>query len=159
MKYLAKSQNGKMIEVGEDIKSGKWYYFSESVKTVLDSLAIGDEVTYAQEQIGGAFHLVFLAKGTVVIPEEYKKKPVVAVATKATDKPAVIPQKPYEKKDYSKDGVDWDGKEARDFKGRCIMYASTILNNAGISIEGNEEDYLKRLFTLSDKLKEYIYTK
>ena len=144
-----------MIEIGEDVKTGKWYYFTEKVKDAVDSLAIGDEITYHFEQIGGGMHVDFLAKGTVEIPEDIKKKIIPAIPTKPTS--TYIPQK-NKTTDMSKE--EWSEKESRDFKGRCIVYASSILKDAGYVVKYEEkEEYLKKLFDFADKLKEYIYKK
>jgi len=159
MKYLAKSQNNKMIQLGEDIKKGKWYYISEEIAKVIDILKIGDTVTALSEPRGGALHVTFLAQGEVPPPAELVKKAEAIVATQ-TPKPSAPYQSTYKKPGSDMTKEEWNDKERRDFKGRCIVYASSILKDAGFtfSTKIGDDTYYKVLFEVADKLREYIYS-
>ena len=166
MKYLAKSQNGKMVHLGEDLKRGKWFYVTDKTAEVVATLTIGDYITFVSEPRGGAFYVTFLAKGTVTVPEQPKEvktdaKPMATPVTTSTPRPPFQSNytKPtYQKSDMSKD--DWAEKEVRDFKGRCIVYASSILKDGGFLLNNdNANDYFSRLFAVADRLREYIYSK
>ncbi len=75
MKLLGRSPNGKMVKIGEDPKKdAKWYYIKDDMKPLLTELKDGDEVTIESKQIGGAFHLTFLAKGKVEITAKKEEK-------------------------------------------------------------------------------------
>ena len=165
MKYLAKSQNNKMIQLGEDLKRGKWYYVTEGVVGEIESLKIGDEITFVSEPRGGAFYVTFLAKGNVTPPAQ-ETKPAEVIATQtpvtATVPPAAKPpfQKwtPSNKSDMSK--ADWEEKEHRDFKGRSVAYASSAMAHIlPKDLPVTEEQYLAQLLSIAKKIEEYIYTK
>ena len=108
--------------------------------------------------------MTFLGKGKVVVPENIKPKAPDSVATQAT-KPQipVAKAKDNAQNDKYADKEMWAEKEHRDFRGRCIVYASTILQNAGIIFQKDtsegRESYYKNLFEMADKLKEYSYKK
>lgn len=161
MKYLAKSTNNKMVQLGEDIKRGKWFYITEAVVNDVASLNIGDDITFVSEPRGGAFYITFIAKGTVEAPVQAVKEPVVM--STPVNSPGVA--KPFQKwtpspkSEMSKE--DWAEKERRDFRGRSVAYASsamTVLNPAGNGVLV-EEAYLTQLLRIAKQIEEYIYTK
>ncbi len=161
MKYLAKSQNNKMVQLGEDIKRGKWFYITDAVANDVDSLKVGDDITFVSEPRGGAFYITFLAKGTVEPPVTSVPKPVVMSTPVAAPAGTVKPEnKPYQKwtppakSEMSKE--DWEKKERRDFKGRSIMYASTAIAATDVKFAGTGE-YLEHLFNVAKEIEEYIY--
>ena len=55
--------------------------------------------------------------------------------------------------------VDWDGKERRDFKGRCLMYAIETVKMSSVKAETMEESDIASLVKIRaiDYL-EWIYT-
>lgn len=162
MKYLAKSQNNKMVQLGEDIKRGKWFYITDAVVSDIDSLKVGDDITFVSEPRGGAFYITFIAKGTVEVPVQAVKEPVVMSTPVNT--PAKVPYQkwtPSPKSDMSKE--DWAEKERRDFKGRSVAYASSAMtallaNQTMDEIKDlTEEQYLEQLLRIAKKIEEYIY--
>ena len=158
MKYLAKSQNNKMVQLGEDIKRGKWFYITEAVANDVDSLKVGDDITFVSEPRGGAFYITFLAKGTVEPPVTSVPKPVVMSTPVAAPAGTVKPFQKWtpsgNKAEMSKE--DWEKKERRDFKGRSIMYASTAIAATDVKFTGTGE-YLEHLFNVAKEIEEYIY--
>lgn len=156
MKYLAKSQNNKMVQLGEDIKRGKWFYITEAVANDVDSLKVGDDITFVSEPRGGAFYITFLAKGTVEPPAPVVAKPVVMSTPTAPTKPPFQKWTPPAKSDMSKE--DWAQKERRDFKGRSVAYASSAMTNLlPKDLPISEEEYLIILLRIAKKIEEYIY--
>jgi hypothetical protein len=157
MKYLAKSQNNKMIQLGEDVKKGKWYYVTEGVLGEIETLNVGDEITFVSEPRGGAFYVTFLAKGSVTPPvQEAPKQEVLATPVPST----VSKPSPVTKTWVKNDNVDWDSKERRDFKGRSIAYASSAMTNlVPKEVCMTEDEYLTTLLRIAKKIEEYIYTK
>jgi hypothetical protein len=154
MKYFAKSQNQKMVQIGDSVKNAKWYYLTDQTQPVVETLTIGEEVTILPEARGSAYYLIFLAKGTVT-------PPVVQTPSETVHRPTPVPisnqKSSFVKSEMSKD--DWAQKEVRDFKGRCIVYSSSILKDAGMTLKsGEEEKYYAMLFSIADKLREYIYS-
>ena len=65
----------------------------------------------------------------------------------------IMPPEPKEEK------VDWDGKERRDFKGRCLMYAIETVRMSSMKTEAMEESDIASLVKMRaiDYL-EWIYT-
>ena len=160
MKYLAKSQNGKMVHLGEDLKRGKWYYVTDKTTEVVATLTVGDDITFQSEPRGGATYVTFLAKGSVAVPEQPKEvkvenKPMATPVTTGKLYQSNYTKPTFQKSDMSKD--DWAEKEVRDYKGRCIVYASSILKDASITCE--REDYFEKLYGIANQLREYIYSK
>ena len=158
MKYLAKSQNNKMVQVGEDVKKGKWFYVTEETAKVVDSLVIGDTVTFVSEPRGGALYITFLSKGEVAVPSSATK----IQETIATQTPKPAPSASTWKKNTGSDMTksDWEEKGHRDFKGRSIAYASsamTLLYGSGPS-PLDKEQYLRQLFEIAKSIEEYIYS-
>jgi len=84
MKFLKISANGQMVKLGEDQRTAQWYYVTEAVKTILESLKVEDEVSFKSNSAGS---LIFLAKGTVTVPELPEQPPQQSrpLASKKTD--------------------------------------------------------------------------
>jgi hypothetical protein len=64
MKIVAKSKNGKMLKIGEDEKTAKWFFMTESVQGFVEKTAIvvGDEVDFQQENKNGSFTITNIVK-------------------------------------------------------------------------------------------------
>lgn len=74
MKLLKHSPNGKMILVGDDQKTGKWYYV-DKFKEISDKIKNDSEITISSDTIGNNFHLTFIAEGKVNVPAAPVKTP------------------------------------------------------------------------------------
>lgn len=153
-----------MVQLGEDIKRGKWYYITDAVVNDVDSLKVGDDITFVSKPMGGAFYITFLAKGTVEPPTQAVQKPVVM----STPVPAPAGTVKQENKSYQKwtpsnktemSKADWEEKERRDFKGRSVAYASSAMALLQESSPDKltEEKYLEQLLRIAKKIEEYIY--
>lgn len=76
LKLFVKGPENKMIKVGTDTKSAKWYYVDDKLKGYLDKIEEGDEVTIRSERKNGKYYLTFLAKGRVDPPKKKDEKKV-----------------------------------------------------------------------------------
>jgi hypothetical protein len=70
-KILSKAENGKMVQIGTDIRTGRWFYF-DKVKADVDAINRGEDITYAYIKKGNWFNLTFITKGLVDLPEAFK---------------------------------------------------------------------------------------
>jgi hypothetical protein len=79
MKIFAKSRNQKMLKIGEDEKSSKWYFLSAKVEEfVKDNIKKGDEVEVKSSKKGGKLIVDFIKKTSATEtksaqPDEDKK--------------------------------------------------------------------------------------
>ena len=105
-KYLGLSTNGKIVQIGKDEKSSKWYYLTPEFIEKVKTLQVGEDITYAAQAITGKYHLTFLEKGSIDGPEEKSgyvppvkaetKSEIPEKEPKPTEKP--VEQKPEQKK-------------------------------------------------------------
>jgi len=85
MKVIAKSRNGKMLKIGEDEKSAKWYFLADPViKFVEGNIEVGSEVTIKYEQSGGKSIITYITKGEGISTETPPKdsKPTCEICGK-----------------------------------------------------------------------------
>jgi len=117
MKYLARSLNGQFVSIGNDTASARWYTTSPAIESVLSTLAVGDEVTFAFDVVNGKSVLGFLAKGVVSIPEPWAsrvKSTTVKVvqstppsaAAKPVEKPALVQMETFTPKSVAEKPVE-----------------------------------------------------
>lgn len=72
-KFLRRTKNGNMIQLGDDVKTGKWYYIEPQVQEYADKLQANENVEFNYEQRGGSYYISFLKPSTGASPGNFRK--------------------------------------------------------------------------------------
>lgn len=63
MKLIKKGTAGKMVLIGEDSKSAKWYVIGENVQKFISGYNENDPISIRSEKVNGKDVLTFISKG------------------------------------------------------------------------------------------------
>ncbi len=134
-------RKGRMVQIGEDQKTGKWYYLEPEVETFAEKIQEGDEVEIGFNEKGGAFYIHFIKK------VGYSKQPYNG------------PKKSYgggSKPSYQakpKQGITPQHKQYLDEKQESIvaqaighMTSRTLIALQGIVTEENLHDLIESIY-------------
>jgi len=76
MKVFAVSRNGKMLKLGNDDKSAKWYFLSNKVVDfVKGNIKVGEEVSIQYDENGGKYTINYITKGKEEPKQTIKSEP------------------------------------------------------------------------------------
>ncbi len=147
MKFLKLSPNNNYAQIGEDIRTAKWYNINE-VKDILPSLKEGDEITIDSEQRSGAYYLTFLSKGIVDLPNKKESKPI---ETNISSQPKQVSVNTNIGSNYK--GMTQDTQESIKRQAIGHMTSRTLMALQGLV---NIDNVITLIDLLYDKYKEKV---
>lgn len=149
MKIVKRSQNGKMLKIGEDLENSTWYFMTPKVMEFVNkkngeefvNFNVGDEVTIKDEDKNGSKTITFIEKGKGGAHEGPK-----AASSSSAPKGTVIKtgsEAPYEKKYYGK-----SIEERMDIKRQAIgnMVSRSLIGLQGHVDLKNIEETIEKLY-------------
>lgn len=151
MKLIRKGAAGKMVLIGVDSKTAKWYAIGKSVEKYIPQYNIDDDITIKSENINGKDVLTFIQKGNGAIStaDTSSTKTDTGSSYKPTPNPRELTNQPAKTYSYGE-----SPEEQNTIKRQAIMHATSrsLVSLQGFINLDNIEAVSERLYKHYERL-------